>query len=117
MNLLFDSIFKYGYHDSVLSCIEIQSESVILIFEDGVWNLDNDGKEISKTRSVQLIINLNMMYISTPLDAFEIYTIGKSSRYLDIDDLIGGKISFKISNVFFSKFNNTLLIVIVNIFM
>ena len=64
MNFLFNSIFKYGYHDSVLSCIEIQSESVILIFEDGVWNLYNDGKEISKTRSVQLKINLNMVFYS-----------------------------------------------------
>ena len=81
-----------------------------MIFEDGVWNLDNDGNEISKTRSVQLKINLNMMYMSTPLDAFEIYMIGKTSKYCDIENLIGKKISFNISNVFFSNFNNTLLI-------
>lgn len=50
--------FTYGLHDTKLTKIELKDSCIHLIFDGGVYNLDNDGKETSLTSKCVLILKL-----------------------------------------------------------
>ncbi len=47
---------KYGLHDACITHVSIKNSDVILHFEGGVYQLDENGKETSLTPACQLII-------------------------------------------------------------
>ena len=47
---------KYGLHDACITHVSIKNSDVILHFEGGVYQLDENGKETSLTPACHLII-------------------------------------------------------------
>ena len=106
-------LFKYGYHDTTISKTIIENNKVKFIFNKGIYNLDDSGKETSLTGPCTLTI----LFDSNVENAFDaiIVTIVKkknSTFMADVEKLYQKNAfnNLEVSDVYFSKFNNTILL-------
>lgn len=59
MNFVNKDIIKYGLHDTAFDFIEINSDGITLLFADGVYFLDENGKEVSLSKECRLKLTID----------------------------------------------------------
>lgn len=112
MSILFDEIFRFGYHDTELSSIIIEGRTVMLFFKDGLYNLDSNGVELDKSKPITLNLEIGSVYGEIYLLVEAIDFSYKKDRYIEYNELrkLIQKKQFPIHNLYYSRFNNTILI-------
>lgn len=111
MNLIFDKIFEYGYHDTDLTRIDNEGMFLKLFFENGLYTLDDKGTELSLTEPIMLCLKINSIYKNVD-NIIEISINHKKDRYIEYEYFkkILKKDGCGITNLYFSDFNDTILI-------
>ena len=113
MNYFDEYLYKYGLHDCKLNKMEIKNGILHLYFDQGVYELDERGKEISLTGSCTVMIELSERF--TELEAkerIEIVKISKRKKF-EIDYEVFKKrvdrFGFDIIINYYSYFCNTIM--------
>lgn len=103
---------KYGLHDTKISCLKIIDNGLALIFNNGIYQLENK-KEYVLTNPCKLV--LKIMYFS-PLRLYEhieviVYKKSKfyEMRFLEFVDILNRN-SFDIDDVMYSPFSRSILV-------
>ena len=108
-----DYIFKYGLHDCKSNNIVIGKDYVKFYFDNGVYRLDDSGKEKCLTKRCLMSIeleNLNDNSIDSFIEIREIYKRKiKEINFVKIFSLLKRN-EFVITANYYSFFNNTILI-------
>lgn len=110
MNNIFEQLFQYGFHDTEISSVEGEGLEIKLNFDNGIYLLDENGKETILSKPMQVIFRIDS-YFDSFEDAFEIKEYGKKVKYLDYLTLKKNlqKEIFGISMSYYSNFNNCVL--------
>ena len=110
MNIIFDQLFQYGFHDTELSSICGKNLEISLYFQNGLYLLDKTGKETILSKPIRIILKLDT-YFDSFEEAIEIREYGKKLKHLNyatIQNLLS-KENFGISIAYFSYFNNCIM--------
>ncbi len=110
MNNIINTLFQYGYHDTEITSIESSENTIILYFNNGLYFLDESGKETSLSSPLKIIIEINKKCNSLDY-AVEIREFGRKLKYLDFRVFKSYflKEPFSIAMAYFSNLGNTLL--------
>ncbi|MDO4378453.1 MAG: hypothetical protein Q4C64_04785 [Erysipelotrichia bacterium] len=114
MIMLTDKLFAYGFHDTTVTDIRFEGTKVILEFEEGLYKLDEIGKETDLTGKAEMTIYLDENKVKSSLDAVKTYANIKCRiKFVDIGEVISDSRSncFEIENTYFNNYDNTLVIV------
>jgi len=109
-----DFIYKYAFHDTIINDIESIDGQIILYVKDGIYTLDEFGKETRKTSSCKIVLSIADFRISEPWSILIIYKIkSKKINEVKYEDFVKcvKKEKFTINNHYFSPFNNELMLV------
>lgn len=111
MDNIFEKLFQYGYHDTDIYEIYGENLSIKLKFNNGVYMLDDEGKETCLTKPIAINLKINSHYDSFK-DALEIREYGKKIKYIDYDILNKYllKERFGIWMLYYSKLGKCILI-------
>lgn len=112
MDEIIKKLYKFGLHDTCITGIEVKQNEIRFSFSNGVYKLDASGKEISLTGKSTLVITVNNSWTSNPFDVLNIDFFSKNgSLYIDSEDIesIVKKEKLEIQNIYYSRFNNTIL--------
>lgn len=114
MNKVFDDLTQYGLHDTKIGRIIQEGNSIIFEFDNGVYGLSTFGKEMELTGKCRLKIAIDI----TANSALENYVTIRRSFKKRIQELTTKKLTefvdkyyFDVHNLYFSAFNNEVLIV------
>ena len=58
MNSIFKQLFQYGFHDTEISSIECEGLEIKLNFDQGIYLLDENGKETVLSKPMQVVLIL-----------------------------------------------------------
>ena len=96
--------------DTEISSIDCNNLEIRLNFENGIYVLDENGKEAYLSKPMQVVLTIDS-YLKTYNHALEIKEYGKKIKYLEYERLRKKlqKESFGISMLYYSKFNNCIL--------
>jgi len=83
VNNIFEKLLQYGFHDTDITSIEISAFEIRLKFKDGIYLLDESGKERNLSKPTQIIFKINSTFVDEPQDVFEIRECVKKLKYLD----------------------------------
>lgn len=110
MNKVFSEIFKYGFHDTEITSISIDKNDIQIFFENGLYLLDDSGKETTLTGSIILILSIESSFNEIE-NCFEIREFGKKIKYVDIQWFQNQlkREPYSISMHYYSKFNDSIL--------
>ena len=112
MSLIFDKIFEYGYHDAELTFIDNEEMILKLYFETGLYNLDAQGVELELSKPIFLCLKINSKFkcIDNIIEIVDLSS--KKNIYIEYKDFqrLLKKDCCPISNLYFSGFNETILI-------
>lgn len=110
MDNIFEQFLKYGFHDTEISSIDGEGLEIKLNFNNGIYFLDENGKETNLSNPIQIILRLDS-YFDSFEEAFEIKEYGKKLKYLEYSTLkkILQKEEFGILMSYYSNFNNCIL--------
>lgn len=111
MNNILEKLSKFGFHDTELSSIDFDKTSVTLNFKNGLYLLDTNGKELTKTKPIQVIISFNQEFESLD-EIFDFREFQKRKGYrinYSAFDKYLKKEAYEISDVFYSNFSKSLL--------
>ena len=106
-------ISKYGLHDSYINKIECYSKTITLVFNDGIYYLDENGCEDSKTPKCKMQISFRALTCDDILSCVEVYKCRKGRfKEISISKL------FKMLEInrwdldidYYSKFSNSMLL-------
>jgi len=108
--MIYDKIMKFGYHDTDATVISYDESRIILDFEKGIYNLDESGREKDLTSCAKIIITVDTRYdkITNCVEFFEIGSKFKTIS-LEIFCNLVKKSTLGINNVYYSRFNSTIL--------
>lgn len=112
MTELINKLFVYGLHDTYITKIETNEKQIILTFSDGVYVLDAFGTEKVLTKQNRLIITVKHNFNMNIYDLIDIIFVTKNGRvFLDSEEItsIADKDKLSIHNVYYSRFNSTIL--------
>ena len=111
MDSVINSIFCYGFHDTNINYIIINNDEITIYFDGGLYCLDNNKNEDKLIPKLKMIIKTELFYERT--DAGNNMNVW-DSRHGDLDlDYFLKKVknkSFGIDNLYYSSFNNSILI-------
>ena len=63
MNNIFEKLFQYGFHDTEISSMECENLEINLNFDEGIYLLDETGKETILSKPMQVILHIIHMLI------------------------------------------------------
>ena len=108
---MINNLFKFGFHDTDVNDIRIEENSIILYFNEGIYILDEFNNETNLSKPISMNIKIDNKYFKT-IDVMEIREISPKHCSLDFKTLKKylKKDKLGISNVYYSNFNNTILI-------
>lgn len=106
---LFEKIFKYGYHDTSISNIKLEKNKIILEFKNGIYTLDDRGKEVELTKSLSMIISLDLKFESI-YNQIDIWNTSLGSVNLVSFIREFKTRTFEIDNVFYSMSDSVFMI-------
>ena len=66
MDSIFKQLLQYGFHDTEITSIDCEGLEVKLNFDNGIYLLDENGKETILSKPMQVILK-----ISSYFDSFE----------------------------------------------
>ena len=113
MTTLTDKLFAYGFHDTTVTDIRFEETKVILEFEEGLYILNETGKETDLTGKAEMIIYLDENKVKNSLDTVRTYVNVKCGiKLVNINEIVIQCRSkqFEISDTSFSNFDNTFII-------
>ena len=110
MDIIFERLSQYGFHDTELSSIHGEKLEIRLNFDKGIYLLNETGKENVLSNPTQILFKISSYYSSFE-EALEIKEYGKKIKYLDYSSIKKyiQEDGFGISMVYYSKFNNCVL--------
>ena len=110
MDSIFKQLFQYGFHDTEITSIDCEGLEVKLNFDKGIYLLDENGKETTLSKPMQVVLKINS-YFDSFEESFEIKEYGKKVKYLEYLTLKKylQKKSFGISMCYYSNFNSCIL--------
>ncbi len=110
MNNIFEQLFQYGFHDTEIFSIDGEGLEIKLDFDNGIYLLDENGKETILSKPMQVILRIDS-YFDSFEEAMEIKEYGKRVKYLDYIILKKylQKETLGISMCYYSKFGNCIL--------
>ena len=114
MNKVFDALMQYGLHDTKIGRITPEGNSIVFEFDNGVYSLSASGKEIALTGRCSLKITADIAATAELENYVNIRRSFKNrTKELKITELTGlvDKYGFNVDNLYFSVFNNEVLIV------
>ena len=114
MNKTFDALTQYGLHDTKIDRITPKGNSIVFEFHNGVYGLSASGKEMALTGKSSLKITVDIAANSELENYVNIRRSFKNrTKELTITELTGfvDKYGFNVDNLYFSAFNNEVLIV------
>lgn len=108
----FERIFQYGFHDTKISSIEDDGLQMKLNFDEGIYLLDDAGKESVLSKPMQMVLKIiNYNYELTSVEYFvNITEYGKKTKFIDYLDFKKHlkKRPFGIAMVYYSDFDNAI---------
>ena len=110
MKNIFEELFQYGFHDTDISSIYCEGLEIRLNFNDGIYLLDEKGKETCLSRPKQVVFKINSNYESCK-NAFTIKEYGEKVKYHEYSFLSKHfqKDTFGISMVYYTNWGNVIL--------
>lgn len=73
-----DSCFKYGLHDTEINAIEFVNGKINLIFNTGVYKLNEEGKETEKTSKCIVALEISGFDKISPWKHITVYKVRKN---------------------------------------
>lgn len=112
MNNIFEKLLQYGFHDTYITAIEIGTFEIKLEFKEGIYLLDESGRERNLSKSLMIIMKINSSFVDTPKDVLEIREYVNKMKYLEYltFEKYFEKDKFEILMLYYSNFNNSILI-------
>lgn len=104
---------KYGLHDSKINKIEFKNDTLTLSFDEGLYNLDSNGKETNLTSSCKCTIVLRDKNID---DISHYVTVSKTRKGKVKDISFGDLLSllkkncYNIDCDYYSYFTNAIML-------
>ena len=114
MNKVFDALMQYGLHDTKIDRITPEGNSIVFEFDNGVYSLSASGKEIALTGKCSLKITADIAATAELENYVNIRrSLKNRTKELTITELteLVDKYGFNVDNLYFSVFNNEVLIV------
>lgn len=105
--------YQYGLHDTTINRITCTDDGIILEFDDGVYLLDETGRETVLSKKCYLEIKINFFNRQKMFEHIEIERIyKKKSEEIEYDEFITllSKYAFSIYLDYYSPFADSLLI-------
>lgn len=113
MKLLYNNIFKYGLHDTKVNIITVKDNTINLFFNNGVYLINDSGKEMSQTSDCTMYIEVTNLDASKMWQHIEILK-SRRRRISEIrfEQFVADvqKHGFSVLMGFYSPFCNTLLL-------
>lgn len=111
MNNVFEQLFQYGLHDTVITSIEDENFLIKLNFDEGVYLLDENGKEDVLSKPMQIVFKINSNLYESLEEAVEIVKYGRKTKYMEYSFIKKylKKHKFGVFMVYYSNFENTVL--------
>ena len=113
MNNISSELFKYGFHDTFISSIEIRDGKAFVQFPSGLYYLDESGKETELTGKCTMIIKT--------IDGVDIYNqieilcLLRRKKYKEIDseniESIIAKTGVGVMNLYYSRFCSSIMFI------
>ena len=114
MNKVYEALTQYGLHDTKIDRIILDGNSIVFEFDNGVYSLSAFGKEMELTGKCRLKIAIDIAAIAELENYVNIRrSFRNRTKELKINELTGlvDKYGFNVDNLYFSAFNNEVLIV------
>lgn len=114
MNKIFDALTQYGLHDTKIDRITLEGNSIIFEFDNGVYGLSASGKEMALTGKCSLKITVDIASTAELENYVNVCrSLKNRTKELTITELteLVDKYCFNVDNLYFSVFNNEVLIV------
>ncbi len=113
MNNVFEPLFQYGFHDTEFSSIEIDGTEIKLYFNEGIYLLDETSNETQLSKSAIVVLKVALQpFIEQVEKQIEVKTCDEKVEEVEYSQLKKDlkKQPFEVFSVYFSPFNNTVLI-------
>ena len=104
---------KYSLHDTVLNKIAFDRSGITLHFKNGVYLLDNDGRETELSGPCRIAVTINKF---NSMNKYEHITVTKTAKSkideIDIERFIKmlDENSFRIDSDYYSFFGSSILL-------
>jgi len=111
MEDILNNVFSYGFHDTDIDNIIIENNEIILCFDKGLYTLDENNNEDKLVLGIKMIITVELF--NECGDASDNINVWESKNGdLNLKNVLKkiSKSSFGIENLYFSSFNNSILI-------
>lgn len=110
MKNIFIELNNYGFHDTKITSISCLNLEVKIEFDNGIYFLDENGKETKLSNPIEINLKINSSYASS-LNSFEIREYGKKMKYIELSQFQKylAKKPFNIAMNYYSNFNNSIL--------
>lgn len=113
MNNVFEFLFQYGFHDTEFSSIEISETEIKLDFDNGVYLLDETGKETRLSKPAIIVVKVALQpfieQVEQQIEIRECNRKYKDIKYSKFKEYLQ-KEHFEVFMVYFSPFDNTVLV-------
>ncbi len=108
---MIDNLFSYGYHGTNINAIKIDSNILTISFNDGVYELDDQGKETNLTLTVDMLITVDINSLKFGHFPIDILKFHNKCRYIEVEKIQEKlqKYPFEIFSVYYSKFDSIIL--------
>ena len=106
-------LYKYGLHDCVVERIYVQNNSLLFCFGKGVYNLNENGTETTKTTACLMYLEIEKLNKEQMWEHIEISKINKNKiNEIDYEKFIEevNKYKFDILENYLSYFGNSVLL-------
>lgn len=106
-------LYKYGLHDCVVERIYVQNNSLVFSFGKGVYNLNENGTETTKTTACLMYLEIEKLNKEQMWEHIEISKINKNKiNEIDYEKFIEevNKYKFDILENYLSYFGNSVLL-------
>ena len=107
-----DCLYRFGLHDCVVNNVTSNNGIISLIFESGIYYLDDSGKEVKLTGTCKMLLTLDTQY-SQNIESHITITRKRRRKILDIplksfEDNVN-RSNYEILAYYCSSFNNAML--------
>ena len=111
---IYSTLFKYGYHDTRINKIEVSDDKLVFFFEEGLYTLDEDGKEQTLTGPIALEVSMDTENAFDSISVTELkgHRVKYSWKY--DNEKILKELPLEVSNLYFSQFDNEILLTVGN---
>lgn len=103
-------LFKFGLHDTEITSISINKSEIKIHFDNGVYLLNELGRETTLTDAMILVLNINPN-VKKVENCFEIREISRKIRFINLEcfEKQLKKEPYSITMHYYSEFNHSIL--------